>query len=170
MTSQLTPLLTRMRHCARAQRLSDHAWAVSAGLRPETLARLANRSDCDLNTLNALGSVVGLRMQAVPIAAPVLPAVFGRAEEQALLDLCASGSADVRHWLAGGPRWFMAGVAMLMARGTGPQRKNMALLAEALCPGMSTVESFNQWLLLSPVKPTRFLAMLEHRRRVPSAA
>ena len=109
-------------------------------------------------------------MHAVPMEPPALPAVFGRAEEEeALLDLCASGSADVRHWLAGGPRWFMAGVSMLMARGTGPERETMALLAEALCPGMSTVESFNQWLLLSPVKPTRFFAMLEHRRRVPSA-
>lgn len=167
MTSHLKPLLTRMRHHARARQLSDHAWADAAGLRPETLARLARRSDCDLNTLNALGSVVGLRMHAVPIATPALPAVFGRAEEEALLDLCASGSADVRRWLAGGPRWFMAGVAMLMARGTGPERQAMVLLAEALSPGMSTVESFSQWLLLSPVKPTRFFSMLEHRRRVP---
>lgn len=170
MNNQLKPLLTRMRHGARARRLSDHAWAVAAGLRPETLARLANRSDCDLHTLNALGSVVGLQMQAVPMATLLLPATFGRAQEEALLDLCASGSADVRHWLAAGPRWFMAGLAMLMARGTGPERQAMVLLAEALSPGMSTAESFSQWLERSPVEPTRFLSMLEHRRRVTSMA
>ena len=98
---------------------------------------------------------------------PLLPTVFGRAEEDALLDLCASGSLDLERWLAVGPRWFMAGVAMMMARGTGPERRAMALLAETLSPGMSTVDSFGQWLELSPVKPTRFFSMLEHRRSVP---
>lgn len=165
MNHELGTLLGQMRHQARARDLSDRDWAAAAGLRPETLARLAHRSDCDLHTLNALGEVVGLRMRAVPQVEPHLPVTFGRAEEEALLDLCGSGSLDVQRWLAAGPRWFMAGMAMLMARGNGPERESLLLLAEALCPGMSSVELFSHWLKTSPVKPARFLPMLDQRKR-----
>ena len=164
MNHELGSLLNQMRHQARTRDLSDRDWAAAAGLRPETLARLANRSDCDLHTLNALGDVVGLRIRAVPRVEPHLPATFGRIEEETLLDLCASGSLDVRRWLGAGPRWFMAGMAMLTARGNGPERENLLLLAEALCPGMSSVELFSQWLETSPVKPARFLPMLDQRK------
>ncbi len=170
MKGELVPLLNQLRHQARMRALSDRDWAAAAGLRPETLSRLAHRSDCDLHTLNALGGVVGLRMRVVPLPEPRLPPRFGRAEEQALLDLCSSGSLDVRRWLARGPRWFMAGVAMLIARGSGPEREGLLLLAEALCPGMSSVECFGHWLETSPVKPARFLPMLDQRRRAVAPA
>lgn len=165
MNSELAPLLDRMRYQARTRDLSDRDWAAAAGLRPETLARLGSRSDCDLRTLNALGGVVGLRMAPVPLVKPQVPAPFGRSEEEALLTLCASGSLDVQRWLAAGPRWFMAGVAMLIAGGKSTERASLLLLAEALCPGMSSVELFSQWLKTSPVKPSRFLPMFDHRRR-----
>ncbi len=165
MPSELSPLLDRMRLQARARDLSDRDWATAAGLRPETLARLGSRSDCDLRTLNALGGVVGLRMAPVAHIEPQVPAPFGRVEEEALLKLCVSGSLDVQRWRAAGSRWFMAGVAMLMARGEGAEREGLLLLAEALCPGMSTVETFGQWLETSPVKPARFLPMLDQRKR-----
>ena len=165
MHHELGTLLDQMRRQARTRDLSDRDWAAAAGLRPETLARLAHRSDCDLHTLNALGKVVGLRMRAVPQVEPRLPATFARAEEEALLDLAASGSLDVKRWLTAGPRWFMAGMAMLLARGNGPERESLLLLAEALCPGMSSAERFGQWLDTSPVKPARFLPMLDQRKR-----
>lgn len=165
MNHELGPLLDQMRRQARTRDLSDRDWAEAAGLRPETLARLASRSDCDLRTLNALGGVVGLRMAPVPLVEPQVPTRFGRVEEEALLKLCASGSLDVQRWRAAGPRWFMAGLAMLMARGNGTEREGLLLLAEALCPGMSSVDTFSQWLKTSPVKPARFLPMLDQRRR-----
>ena len=105
----------------------------------------------------------------MPRPEPCLPVGFGRTEEEALLDLCATGSLDVQRWLAAGPRWFMAGVAVLMARGTGPERERLLLLAEALCPGMSSAQSFGRWLEISPVKPARFLPILNQRRRTALA-
>ena len=101
---------------------------------------------------------------ALPIKSQ-LPPVFGRAEEEALLNLCASGSLDVQHWLAAGPRWFVAGVAVMIAHGDGAERQARLRLAEALYPGMSKVEFFGHWLKTSPVKPSRFLPMLDQRLR-----
>lgn len=94
-----------------------------------------------------------------------LPVAYGRAEEEALLNLCASGSLDTQIWLDAGSPWFMAGVAMLIARGEGAERQARLHLAEALYPGMSSVEFFGQWLTVSPIKPSRFLPMLDRRLR-----
>ena len=54
---------------------------------------------------------------------------------------------------------------MLIARGEGAERQARLHLAEALYPGMSRVEFFGQWLKASPIKPTRFLPMLDRRLR-----
>ena len=163
MITNLQSLLAGMRRAARRQGLSDRAWATAAQLRPETLARLADRGDCDLRTLSGLANAVDMRISLPPQVERQLPTSFGRASEEVLLQLCVSASLDLRRWLDTGPRWFMAGVAVMVAGTRGADREGLLLLAEALAPGMSSVEEFGHWLAASPVAPARFLPMLEHR-------
>jgi hypothetical protein len=93
-----------------------------------------------------------------------MPASLGRKEEEALLDLCASGSTDVAQWMGLGSRYFMAGLAVLVAGRRGADRAALLLLAEALYPGVTSKEEFGRWLDASPVKPSRFLPMLAQRQ------
>ncbi len=159
--ASLPAFLDRLAPAVRQAQWTDRQWAEKAQLRPETLARLKQRDDCDLNTLTALADAVGWQLRLDPALDREMPAQFGRDAEAALLDLCASGSLDVRRWLDAGPRYFMAGLAVLVSNARGTDHEGLCALAEALYPGMTEVTVWNQWLAESPVKPTRFLPMLE---------
>jgi uncharacterized protein len=60
--STATALLARIADTARTQGLSRRALAQRAGVRPETLSRIASRGTCDFATLERLAAVVGLRL------------------------------------------------------------------------------------------------------------
>lgn len=165
-TLQLTPLLVALRQGARSLGLTDAAWARRAGLRKETLSRLRRRSSCDLATLNALAGVVGARLTVargdLPDSSPDghFPLQVGRDYEQQLLELCASRSLEPETWAALGPRFFMAGLAVMIASAVGFDRRGLLELAEHLHPGASEPAVFARWLTRSPVRPARFLPML----------
>ncbi len=156
-------MLDQLSQAARQHGLTQHDWATKAGLRSETLSRLKSRGDCDLATLNALAGAVGMRVGLMPATEAAMPAHFGREHEEELLALAASGSLDVRAWRDAGEPFFMAGLAVLLAGVPGFDRAALLALAEALCPGMSTMAMFERWLRDSPLKPSRFLPMLRQR-------
>jgi hypothetical protein len=159
----LRTLLGRLRGQARAHALTDGQWATAAQLPQETLSRLKKRTDCDLNTLVALAEPFHLQVALQESLPRELPPNYGRDEEETLLDLCCGPTLDLRAWRSAGPRYFMAGVAMLLACARGMDRETLAMLAEALYPGMSSPEVFGAWLKQSPVRPSRFLPMLRQR-------
>ena len=152
---------------ARVHGLNDSAWAARAGLRKETLSRLRRRQSCDFATLRALAEAVNARIDvidAAPLAASPdghFPAQIDRGYEQQLLDLCASGSLDHMRWVATGPSFFMAGLAVMVASVAGFERRDLLALAEQLHPGASEPVVFALWLKRSPLRPSRFLPMLE---------
>ncbi|MDB5806356.1 MAG: hypothetical protein JWN73_3678 [Betaproteobacteria bacterium] len=159
----LQALLGQLGSLARARALSDGHWAAAAKLPQATLSRLKKRSDCNLETLVALAAPLQLRVALAEALPREMPAAFGRKEEEKLLALCAAPALDLRAWRAAGPRFFMAGVAMLLACASGMDRPTLLMLAEALYPGMSTPEVFDAWLKSGPVRPARFLPMLRER-------
>ena len=55
----------------------------------------------------------------------------------------------------------MAGLAVMMASTPGYDRRALLALAEQLHPGATEVAVFSRWLERSPVRPTRFLALLD---------
>ena len=134
----LNTLLDTLTARARAQGLTDTEWARRAGVRKETLSRLRRRQDCG---------------------------TMDRATEARLLRLAASEAADVAEWNAAGPPAFMAGLAVMLASERGPSRRRWLDLAERLEPGSSRPESFGLWLERSPLRPSRFLPMLDAERR-----
>lgn len=163
MTTPLDSLLATMANAARRDKLSDRDWAQKANVRPETLSRLKLRGDCDLATLNALAGAVDLRVALVPKSKASLPKLFSRQDEEKLLVLCASRSLDLAKWRDGGTAFFMAGVATMVAGVRGADRSALLALAEALYPGMSSVDTFRAWLAKSPLRPSRFVPMLRQR-------
>lgn len=54
--------LARIAAAARAQGLSRRALALRAGVRPETVSRIASRGTCDFATLERLAAAAGLRL------------------------------------------------------------------------------------------------------------
>jgi hypothetical protein len=60
--STATTLLARIVDAARARGLSRRALAERAGVRPETLSRIASRGTCDFATLERLAAAAGLRV------------------------------------------------------------------------------------------------------------
>lgn len=163
----MTPaaLLEQLRPAAARKFGNDRRWAEACRLPPETLSRLRKRESCDLSTLTALASAVGYTLAVVPAASgPAAP--FDRAREEALLDLCASGSLDASDWRRHGESFFMGGLATLLASVRGFDRRRYLVLAEDLHPGVTQPEVFELWLQKSPVRPARFLPMLERRRPV----
>ena len=159
----LENMLTKMAHAARREKLSNREWAEKAGVRPETLSRLKQRGDCDLATLAALAGAVDLRLALVPRSPVSMPKKFGREDEEKLLALCASHSLDLAKWREAGSGFFMAGLAVMLAGVRGVDRQALLALSEALYPGMSSVDTFHAWLAKSPLRPSRFLPMLEQR-------
>jgi hypothetical protein len=89
------------------------------------------------------------------------PAQLNREYEERLLGLCMSGNIEPEQWRQYGPPFFMAGLAVMMASGPEFDRRSLLDLAEALHEGSSQVGVFSLWLEGSPVRPSRFLPMLE---------
>jgi hypothetical protein len=177
MQTNLPSLLKAMEAAVAARNWSDRRWAAEAGVRPETVSRLRSRGDCALSTLEALAHVVGLRLFAGPNpdaqtsaskpgAAELrhMPAKYGREEEERLLDLCVGRKPDLERWRVAGPSFFMGGLAVMLAGARGYDRARYLELAESLHPGITTPEVFSAWLAQSPVRPSRFLPMLEKWR------
>ena len=92
-----------------------------------------------------------------------MPKKFGREDEEKLLALCASHSLDLAKWREAGSGFFMAGLAVMLAGVRSVDRQALLALSEALYPGMSSVDTFHAWLAKSPLRPSRFLPMLEQR-------
>ena len=166
-TNNMTALLDKLTRSARSRGLNDTGWAARAGLRKETLSRLRSRQSCDFSTLVALADAVEMRLEATSVALAELspdghfPAALYREYEERLLRLCASRSLDVQRWRDTGPGFFMAGLAVMVAGGDGFDRPGLLALAERLHPGASKPDVFQRWLERSPVRPSRFLPMLD---------
>lgn len=165
-TKGLAALLDTLTQAARALGLNDTKWCASAGLRKETLSRLRGRSSCDFATLNALAEAVGARVEVTTFQSPPsspdghFPLHMDRDYEERLLKLCASRTLQPEHWRLGSP-FFMAGLAVMLASLTGFDRRGLLGLAERLHPGAGEPAVFAHWLKHSPVRPSRFLPMLE---------
>jgi len=160
-------LRAQMAAAAKSKFANETEWAKAAGLPKETLSRLKKQASCDLRTLGALAQTAGFALAPVPQATERgehLPEKYGRAYEEELLDLAASGSVEPATWRARGPAFFMAGLAVLLAGARGFPREPYLRLAERLHPGVSTPEVFALWLKKSPVRPSRFVPMARNRR------
>lgn len=167
-TEVLAAALNDLTARARERGLTDTAWAERAGMRKETLSRLRSRATCDFSTLNALAQAVGAGLVvAEPPAASTtgrhLPESMDRAYERQLLDLCASRTLDPGRWEQLGPRFFMAGLAVMLASTRDFDRRSLLALAEELHPGASDPSVFARWLKASPLRPSRFLPMASVR-------
>ncbi len=92
------------------------------------------------------------------------PARVDREFEERLLALCASGDLSPEHWRHLGPDFFMSGLAVMVASMSGFDRRALLDLAERLHSGSTQVAVFAEWLRCSPVRPSRFLPMLDARR------
>ena len=163
----LPEILAQLTRQARALRLTDTAWADRAQLRKETLSRLRRRQTCDFESLRALAQAVGARLGVLDVQARDttpdghFPAELDRDYEGRLVELCASGNVDPDRWAGMGPRFFMAGVAVMLASTDGRDRRRLLALAEQLQPGASEPAVFNHWLERSVLRPTRFLSLLD---------
>lgn len=151
--------------------LTDVEWATRAGVRKETLSRLRSRQSCDFETLRMLADEVGARLGVVEMSAPQVtaeghfPATVDRDYEERLVELASSDDVDFLRWADMGPRFFMSGLAVMLASLGNRDRRGLLELAEKLHPGASEVAVFNRWLLHSPLKPTRFLPLVDVARR-----
>ena len=168
-TRSLARTLDLLRGQARARGLSDGAWARLAGIRKETLSRLRERDNCDFETLCLLADAVGARLDVLEVVPDEttpddhFPLRLDREYEERLVELCASGDRDPTRWRSAGPRFFMAGLAVMLA-GSGPgDRPALLVLAEQLHPGATEVAVFSRWLERSPVRPSRFLPLVDAR-------
>jgi hypothetical protein len=165
-TRDLPDLLLALSRRARDLGWTDTAWCTRAGVRKETLSRLRSRGTCDFGTLESLARAVGSRLQVRELKLPDttadghFPAAVGRDHEERLADLCASGRLDDGAWASLGPRFFMAGLAVLAASDPQLDRAGLLALAERLHPGAGEPAVFARWLRSSPVRPTRFFATL----------
>lgn len=169
--TQLSDFLAELTARARALSLTDTEWSARAGVRNETLSRLRRRSSCDLSTLQALAAAVGARLViddgTAAAATPDghFPAFLGRDDEVRLLKLAASGNLAYEAWSAEGPRFFMAGLAVMLAGEPGLDRRGLLALAERLHPGATEPTVFTHWLERSPLRPSRFLPLLAMERK-----
>jgi DNA-binding Xre family transcriptional regulator len=165
-STRLALLLGRLTVAARERGWTDSEWAARAGLRKETLSRLRRRETCDFASLQALCDAVGAQLGVVgPAEANGLPEghfppSLDRHYEERLVRLCASQTIDPAQWARLGPRFFMAGLAVMLAGVAGFDRRALLTLAEKLHPGVSEVAVFSLWLKKSPVRPSRFLPLL----------
>lgn len=152
---------------ARAAGITDTAWAARAGVRKETLSRLRARDTCDFATLSALAGAVECRLGVLDLAAVAaamdghFPRRLNREYEEKLLQLCASRTLDAARWQELGPRFFMAGLAVMLAGDRKFDRRGLLDLAEQLHPGASEPEVFARWIEHSPLRPSRFLPLLD---------
>ena len=163
----LADALAALTDLARDLGLSDAQWAERARVRKETLSRLRSRQTCDFETLRSLAQVVGARVGVLAVQPPGttpdghFPAEVGRDYEERLVELCASGQLDPAKWGALGPGFFMAGLAVMVASLARSNRRGLLALAEHLHPGASEPAVFGHWLQRSPVRPSRFLPLVD---------
>lgn len=168
-TPVLNVILGTLTAAARRRGFTDTAWAAAAGVRKETLSRLRGRGSCDFATLEALATAVGLRIDVTWLsdseltADGLFPARLTREDEERLVDLLASRELSLDAWRSGGPAFFMAGLAVMLASVRGFDRRSLLLLAEQLHAGASRVEVFALWLERAPVRAERFLPMVMSR-------
>ena len=168
-TRALGRALEELTRRARGLGLSDTRWADRAGIRKETVSRLRRRESCDFATLQALAQAVGACLAVLEMPAPDaspdghFPASLDRAYEERLIELCAYPHLSAERWASAGPRFFMAGLAVLLASARRSERRALLALAERLHPGASEVAVFDRWLQRSPLRPSRFLPLLEAR-------
>jgi len=174
-TDPLAKTVAALTKQARALGLSDTEWATRAGVRKETLSRLRRRRSCDFETLRLLAEAVGARLGVLEVHAPDstpdghFPAGLDRDYEERLVDLSLSGDVDPGRWAGMGPRFFMAGLAVMLASAVDHDRRRLLDLAEHLHPGASEVTVFNRWLERSPLRPTRFLPLVDAARQIHAA-
>ena len=163
-TAGLGPILAALSERAREHGLNDTAWADRAGVRKETLSRLRARATCDFVTLDALADAVSAQLAVAErtktSAGRHFPETFDRDYEQQVLQLCAARTVDPQRWETLGPRFFMAGLAVMLAGMPEFDRRSLLALAEELHPGASEPAVFARWLKASPLRPSRFLPML----------
>ena len=170
-TEKLGAVLEALTRSAREQGLTDTEWAARAGLRKETLSRLRRRSSCDFTTLEALAHVVGSELTVADEPNPAMspdghfPLSVDRDFEERLLRLCAARSTEPSRWASAGPRFFMAGLAVMLASAPHFDRRALLALSESLHPGASEPAVFARWLERSPLRPSRFFPMLEMELR-----
>jgi hypothetical protein len=166
-TPSLATAIAALTQSARSLGLNDTEWAARAGLRKETLSRLRRRASCDFETLEALARAVGSRLTVVDESGPPtssdghFPLSVDREFEERLLRLCATRSVEPAQWASLGPKFFMAGLAVMLASAPSFDRRAMLALSESLHPGASEPAVFARWLKRSPVRPSRFLPMME---------
>jgi hypothetical protein len=91
------------------------------------------------------------------------PLEVNREYEERLVDLCAMRARDPTRWRSAGPHFFMAGLAVMLASSRRVDRPALLALAEQLHPGATEVAVFGRWLERSPVRPSRFLPLVEAR-------
>jgi hypothetical protein len=164
--NNLLATLTHLEHAAARLGLNRGRWAERAGLRAETLSRLFARDDCELRTLTNLAGAANQRLLLVPQPDREMPTPWNREVERGYALLCASGSTDVGRWLSEGPRYFLSGLAMMMASSRGADREAYLALAFALCPAMRDPTEFGTWLSMTPTRPSRFLPMVRSLKPV----
>jgi len=170
-TDTLGTVLADLTVAARQRGWSDSAWAQRAGLRKESLCRLRTRSDCDLATLTALANAVNQRLvvqSLVPdsnTADGHFPTTLDRDAEEHLVRLAASGDLSPALWERAGPRFFMAGFAVLLASLRGFDRPALLALASHLHMGSTSPGVFAHWLERSPLDTARLVSQLDGRRR-----
>ena len=156
---------------ARAVGFSDTEWASRAGVRKETLSRLRRRRSCDFETLRLLAQAVGARLavlEAHPLDSTLdghFPVNLDRDYEERLVELSLSGELEPKRWTETGPSFFMAGLAVMLASAGNSDRRGLLELAERLHPGASEVDVFSRWLERSPLRPTRFLPLVDAARQ-----
>lgn len=165
-STSLPSLLESLTLAAREKGLNDSAWAEASGFSKETLSRLRRRTSCDLSTLLALAEAAGARISVCEAGWPTtddghFPSEFSRDYEQHLLRLCASRTLDPIVWRLAGPGFFVAGLAVMLASNAGADRIGLLRLAEHLHPGATEIPVFSHWLKRSPLRPSRFLPMLQ---------
>jgi hypothetical protein len=170
-STRLERLLDPLTREARRAGLTDAAWAARAGLRKESLSRLRRRDTCDFATLDRLARAVGAHVEIQPASTVGrspdghFPEAVNRALEERLAELCARGETDPDRWTELGPPFFMAGVAVMLAGAPGQDRSTLLALAERLHPGASEPPVFARWLERSPVRPSRFLPIVNAMAR-----
>ena len=167
----LSLILIQLTHRARGCKITDTEWAKRAGIRKETLSRLRGRTSCDFATLQSLARTLGANIGVIDdhvletTADGRFPAHVDRDYEEKLADLCASKDLDADHWRRAGPSFFMAGLAVMVASAPDFDRRSLLELAEQLHAGSTQVGVFALWLKASPVRPSRFLPVIETVRR-----
>ena len=168
-STALSQLIATLSRHAHRRGLTDTQWAARAGVRKETLSRLRRRRSCDFETLRCLAQTVGMTLEVSEThgrdSTPDdhYPTEISREYEDRLVELCVSGDLDPPRWMAAGPRFFMAGLAVMLAGERPFNRSGLLGLSEYLHPGASEVAVFDRWLRRTPLRPSRFLPLIDAR-------